>query len=270
MGVEYLENNVPSGDENVPVILRKCAKRSPGPKRSSSEWWISLLDRQLDWQTVNLNPVIDGAALLLRHQFTRKSVRLKKIYDRTIPAIRGDKTRIEQVMVNLFINSLQAMKKGGRLTVTTSSRRLGEQERRNFGTRTANPFRAGDRWWWSKSRTPARASPPRSAQHFRPIFHHQADRRGHRPRPQRDPQDRRVARGPHRPDQRAGGRDQSHIDLQGTGIDAQDFRGTLASRRTSSPTCHEKDPHRRRRSRVHPPAQTQPGKVRPLHRARGQ
>ena len=55
------------------------------------------------------------------------------------------KTRIEQVIVNLFINAVQAMKKGGIVSVATWSRELGEQDRRNFGSRTATPFRAGDR-----------------------------------------------------------------------------------------------------------------------------
>jgi signal transduction histidine kinase len=81
----------------------------------------------------------------MRHQFTRKSVRLKKSLDRTLPPIRADKTRIEQVIVNLFINAVQAVKKGGRVSVATWSRQLGEEDRRNFGSRTANPFRAGDR-----------------------------------------------------------------------------------------------------------------------------
>jgi PAS domain S-box-containing protein len=145
MGVEYLENNVPTEDENVPAILKEMREAITRAEKIIVGMVDFSSDRQLDWQTVDLNPVIDGAALLLRHQFTRKSVRLKKVYDKTIPAIRADKTRIEQVLVNLFINSIQAMKKGGRLTVTTSSRRLGEHDRRNFGTRTANPFRAGDR-----------------------------------------------------------------------------------------------------------------------------
>ena len=144
MGVEYRKQRAHRGRE-VPAILKEMREAITRAEKIIVGMVDFSSDRQLDWQTVDLNPVIDGAALLLRHQFTRKSVRLKKLYDKTIPAIRGDKTRIEQVLVNIFINSIQAMKKGGRLTVTTSSRRLGEHDRRNFGTRTANPFRAGDR-----------------------------------------------------------------------------------------------------------------------------
>jgi PAS domain S-box-containing protein len=145
MGVEYLELNVPSDDENVPVILKEMREAITRAEKIIVGMVDFSSNRQLDWQTVDLNAVLDGAVLLLRHQFTRKSVRLKKVYDKSLPPIRADVTRIEQVMVNLLINSIQAMKKGGRLTLTTSSRRLAETDRRTFGTRTANPFRAGDR-----------------------------------------------------------------------------------------------------------------------------
>ncbi len=145
MGVEYLEANVPTDDENVPAILNEMREAITRAEKII----VGMVDfssaRPMDKVSVSLNHVIDGAALLLRHQFTRKSVRLKKSYDRSLPLVLADKTRIEQVFVNLFLNAIQAMKKGGRITVSTASRLLQEDERRGFGSRTANPFRAGDR-----------------------------------------------------------------------------------------------------------------------------
>ena len=46
--------------------------------------------------------ILAGAALLTRHQFTRKSVRLKKSLDRSLPPIRADKTRIERTADTLI------------------------------------------------------------------------------------------------------------------------------------------------------------------------
>ncbi len=144
MGVEYLEHNVPTDDENVPAILNEMREAITRAEKIIVGMVDFSSNRQLNRETVDLHPLIDGAALLMRHQFTRKSVRLKKCYAPELPPIFADKTRIEQVIVNLFTNALQAMKKGGRLTLTTSTRTLGEADRRSFGTRTANPFRAGD------------------------------------------------------------------------------------------------------------------------------
>lgn len=144
MGVEYLEANVPTDDENVPAILKEMREAITRAEKIIVGMVDFSSDRQLDWQIVNLNEIIDGAALLVRHQFLRKSIRLRRDYAKTLPPIRADKTRLEQVIVNLFINAVQAMKKGGRVTAWTYSRRLREEDRRNFGSRTANPFRAGD------------------------------------------------------------------------------------------------------------------------------
>lgn len=145
MGVEYLEHNVPTDDENVPIILKEMREAITRAEKII----VGMVDfsshRQLNRETVDLHQLIDNATLLMRHQFTRKSVRLKKCYAPNLPPLFADKTRIEQVLVNLITNALQAMKKGGRLTLTTSTRILGEEDRRSFGTRTANPFRAGDR-----------------------------------------------------------------------------------------------------------------------------
>jgi PAS domain S-box-containing protein len=145
MGVEYLEAHVPSHDENVPMILKEMREAITRAETIIVGMVNFSSARQLDRQPVDLNAIIAGAEMLLRHQFTRKSVRIKNNCDRGLPLVFADKMKIEQAFVNIFINALHAMKKGGRITVTTYSRQLGETDRKSFGSRTANPFRAGDR-----------------------------------------------------------------------------------------------------------------------------
>jgi len=289
MGVEYLEGNVPTDDENVPVILREMREAITRAETII----VGMVDfsshRQLDWQTVQLNQIIEGAALLTRHQFTRKSVRLKKNLDRALPAIRGDKTRLEQVIVNLFINAVQAVKKGGRVSVSTWSRELGEEDRRNFGSRTADPFRAGDRVVIAEITDNGPGIPPEVIDKvFDPFFTTKPTGEGtglglsvtrkivdlhegqielinaaeggvkvtltfKAQESMLQPSDP-VATAPRRPDSPSAARPP-----------------VPAHTPPATPTKpNEKDPHRGRRGRVHPPPQTQPRKNRKIHRPRDQ
>ncbi len=273
MGVEYLEGNVPTDDENVPVILREMREAITRAEKII----VGMVDfsshRQLDWQTVQLNQIIEGAALLTRHQFTRKSVRLKKNLDRTLPPIRADKTRIEQVIVNLFINAVQAVKKGGRVSVATWSRELGEEDRRNFGSRTANPFRAGDRVVVVEIADNGPGIPPEvMSKVFDPFFTTKPTGEGTGlglsvTRRIVDLHEGRIelVNAPE------GGvkvtltfkAQESMLPPSESGPPAPaPTPGPAAPTASTSPLTHEKNPHRGRRARVHPPPQTQPRKNR--------
>ena len=49
----------------------------------------------------------------------RRRVTLAREFDTTVPLLPLDRTRIEHVFVNLFVNAIQAMPPGGTLTVRT-------------------------------------------------------------------------------------------------------------------------------------------------------
>jgi len=71
---------------------------------------------------VQINGLINEIILLMQHQFLKTRVRLIKNFDKKLPLIKVDDQQIKQVFVNLFINALAAMSKGGSLTVTTKSK----------------------------------------------------------------------------------------------------------------------------------------------------
>ena len=62
-----------------------------------------------DKQKINLNAVIDEAILFLGHEFQRYEVRSSMHLDPAIPMIVGDRVQLQQVVVNLAINAVQAM-----------------------------------------------------------------------------------------------------------------------------------------------------------------
>jgi PAS domain S-box-containing protein len=58
---------------------------------------------------LSLNDVIQASMELLRHEFQSRSVSVSLDLEPTLPCVVGDRTQLQQVVVNLAINAVQAM-----------------------------------------------------------------------------------------------------------------------------------------------------------------
>lgn len=71
---------------------------------------------------VNINDVINSSLILVKKQFTKSAIRIDENLDDKIKPIKADPHQLEQVFVNLFLNSFQAMDdQPGILTIVTKS-----------------------------------------------------------------------------------------------------------------------------------------------------
>jgi len=101
-------------------------------------------NRRLDAIPQDLNAMIQRSLLLVKHELVGAHVAAIPELAEDLPPVLLDPTKIQQVFVNLFMNAIQAMPRGGTLTVRTRARRLQSVER-DEGSRSAERFRAGDR-----------------------------------------------------------------------------------------------------------------------------
>jgi two-component system, LuxR family, sensor kinase FixL len=58
---------------------------------------------------MTVNPVIEEAILFLRHELQRNSVGVSLHLEDHLPEIQGDRVQLQQVIVNLAVNAIQAM-----------------------------------------------------------------------------------------------------------------------------------------------------------------
>lgn len=118
-GVGYLRGKMPLKEAKVSETLsyiEEAVKRA-------DEVIGQLLDfssvSKLSIEAVKLNILADNALLLLSHQLAENKIEVVKNYGEDVPEVKVDKNRIEQVLVNLMLNSIQAMDSGGKLTIST-------------------------------------------------------------------------------------------------------------------------------------------------------
>ncbi len=67
----------------------------------------------------NINILVQQSLLLIRDRAAQKNVKIITELDDTIPRIEVDEKQIQQVLVNLALNGIQAMPDGGRLTFSS-------------------------------------------------------------------------------------------------------------------------------------------------------
>jgi len=76
--------------------------------------------KPLKLEQSDIHILIDNTLSFLSNDFVKYNIKLTKNYDSTLPLLHIDPNQIKQVFLNLFLNSIDAMKTtGGTLTITT-------------------------------------------------------------------------------------------------------------------------------------------------------
>jgi two-component system NtrC family sensor kinase len=79
----------------------------------------------INLQPTNLNQVIDRSLRLIQHQLDLAAIHVEPDFDLDLPLLICDGAQIEQVLLALMMNALDAMPQGGNLWVTTKLDRAG-------------------------------------------------------------------------------------------------------------------------------------------------
>jgi two-component system NtrC family sensor kinase len=108
-----------SGDEQKAPLLEKIARQT----FRASEIVNSLLNfsrtSPTEFVSVDLNKTVRETLALMEHQFTKSHVKTTLALDETLPKIKGNPGKLQQVFLNLFLNARDAMESGGALAVKT-------------------------------------------------------------------------------------------------------------------------------------------------------
>lgn len=77
------------------------------------------------FEPVRLQPLFEELRLLVRHKLKQQSVEWVQEIPADLPPIEGDSTQLEQAFLNLILNAVQAMPKGGKLTILARPSEVG-------------------------------------------------------------------------------------------------------------------------------------------------
>jgi signal transduction histidine kinase len=97
----------------------------------------------LELRACRINEIIKSALELIEKQLSLKNIKVNRHFGSKLPLILVDQNQIEQVFLNILLNALQAMAKGGMIDITTSAREFTEVSY-GVGRRATDVFRVGE------------------------------------------------------------------------------------------------------------------------------
>jgi PAS domain S-box-containing protein len=143
MGISYLSRNVDTSHEGVAMTLgemRNAIKRADTIIRG-------LLEFSASYQPVvkdeDLNSIIDSSLWLVKYELSKTPTELVREFAPDLPPLKLDKNKLQQVFINIIMNSLHEMPEGGKLIIRTSRKRLSEIAH-EMGERGLGHFRSGE------------------------------------------------------------------------------------------------------------------------------
>jgi PAS domain S-box-containing protein len=117
---EHFERSVDRQVAENLAVLKTEVTRIGGVLESFRDF--ASLDR-LDRSTADLAQIVERTVRLLRPQADREHIQVTVEVDRgEVPTVWADVARIEQVVLNLVLNAIEAMPDGGRLAIRLSRR----------------------------------------------------------------------------------------------------------------------------------------------------
>jgi len=143
LDVDYLSKNLTHTDENTPMILEdihNAVRRADAVVKGLLNFSAS---GELLTNLEELDTVIERSLTLVKHEIDRCHINVVKEFGKNLPQVRLDRNKIEQVFVNICMNSIHAMSDYGTLTVNTHVEQLTQMDQ-HLGDREGNKLRAGD------------------------------------------------------------------------------------------------------------------------------
>jgi signal transduction histidine kinase len=72
---------------------------------------------------MHAHEILEKTLRLVQHRLYQKEIKVTQKWNARVDTIRADGDQMEQVFLNFFLNAMDAMKRGGELTVSTETRR---------------------------------------------------------------------------------------------------------------------------------------------------
>lgn len=119
MGLELLARRLPADDEKGKETIERMKRGIDRAKKIVRGLVDYSSNRKLEFKRVNPDQLIKEALELVEYQLNQAGIKVDFLPNSELPDIEADQTRIEQILVNLFINATHSMEGGGKLTIRT-------------------------------------------------------------------------------------------------------------------------------------------------------
>ena len=119
LGFAQLAKKEPGVPATAAGDLEKIIKTSLHAREIIHKLLVFSRQTPLQMTQVNLNQVVEEGLHFLESQCTKAGIELVRSLEPNLPEISADPSQLQQVLVNLVVNAIQASPSGGKLTIET-------------------------------------------------------------------------------------------------------------------------------------------------------
>jgi PAS domain S-box-containing protein len=131
IGLDYLDHSIPKPAENLEMAINDMRDAVWRANNIIKDLLQLSADSAFELAKGDLNAVVNRSLRLMNSEIVATRTNVVCTLEPGLPAVRMDTRKIEQVILNLLINAVQAMAQQGTLFVATRSGRLADELRLN-------------------------------------------------------------------------------------------------------------------------------------------
>ena len=118
-GIEYLQSVFKDADEDTKSVMQDLIDAVMRADKVIK----SLLDyatpKDAEMETSDVNVIIEESLILVKHLFTKREIYLRRDFSKELSSVVLDRSRMQQVFINLFSNAVHAMPDRGEICIKT-------------------------------------------------------------------------------------------------------------------------------------------------------
>ena len=142
-GVKVLSKRLGNADGSTQQLLKDMTESVERADRIVGGLLSYARDQALDLVPADLHATIEKSLLLVKHDLGQARIIVVKDLDESLPLVRLDEFKIQQVFVNLLTNAIHAIGQDGEIRFTTSLEALTQGT--HVGYRMSDRYRPGER-----------------------------------------------------------------------------------------------------------------------------
>ncbi len=124
MGMEYLSSMVAANHDTVKTVLKDSMAALQQADAIVRELLNFAAPAKLELKRQDLNVIVERALAFVRYAAQKRHVLSHAELGKCLPFLQLDQKKIEQTLVNLYMNAIEAMPEGGTLLVKTRAHHL--------------------------------------------------------------------------------------------------------------------------------------------------
>ena len=143
MGVDYFTRKKDTLSATAETVLTNMQEAITRADRIIREMVDFSRSDEFETKPCCVNDLVERSLRMVDHEVIKRNVQLRMELTRPIPTVQADQGKIQQVLINILMNAMQAMPNGETLKVRTHWAKI-EEAQRNEGLREMTQLRQGD------------------------------------------------------------------------------------------------------------------------------